>query len=143
MPRKTTKRKNSDSSIPLEAPQETTASEPVQPEEPQGLREESREESISVDYNKSEEVDERDPTPATPVESAHTTPPPAPGGGRRTRSPSSSVPTSRNLTHFYVGMNAQDSDRSPRMKRKRRRTISSTSRLRFIRTTKRRIKRSA
>jgi hypothetical protein len=80
MPRKTTKRKNSDSSIPLEAPQETTASEPVQPEEAQGLPKEYREESISVDYNEPEEVDERDPTPATLVESAHTTPSSVPRG---------------------------------------------------------------
>jgi hypothetical protein len=79
MPRRTTKRKKSDSSIPLEAPKENTASEPVQPEETQGLREESREESVSVDYNESD-VDEREPTPATPVESAHTTPSPVPRG---------------------------------------------------------------
>jgi hypothetical protein len=80
MPRKTTKRKNIDSSIPLEAPQETTASEPVQPEETQVFIEKSREESISVDYNESEEVYERDPTPTTPVESAHTSPSPVPRG---------------------------------------------------------------
>jgi hypothetical protein len=50
----------------------------VQPEETQGLPEESREESVSVDYNESEDVEKRDPAPATPVESTHTTPSPVP-----------------------------------------------------------------
>jgi hypothetical protein len=49
--------------MPLEAPQETTASEPMQPEETQGLPDESRAESVIRDYNEPEEVEERDPTP--------------------------------------------------------------------------------
>jgi hypothetical protein len=79
MPRRTTKRKKNDSSMPLEDPQGTTASKPVQPEETQGLPEESREEAVSVDYKESD-VDEREPTPAMPVESAHTTPSSVPRG---------------------------------------------------------------
>jgi hypothetical protein len=65
--------------MPLEDPQETTVTEPVQPEETQGLPERSREGSVSVDYNESD-VDEHEPTPATPVESAHTTPSSVPRG---------------------------------------------------------------
>jgi hypothetical protein len=61
----------------LEDPQGTTVTEPVQPEETQGLPEESQEESVSVDYTESD-VDAHEPTPATPVESAHTTPSSAP-----------------------------------------------------------------
>jgi hypothetical protein len=143
MPQKTTKRKNIDSSIPLEAPQTTTASEPVQPEETQGFIEKSKEEFISVDLNESEEVDEYEPTPATPVESAHTTPSPVPRGRQEDEESEHFGADFQNLTHFHVGTHARDSDRSPRMKRKRRRTLRSTSRLSFIRTTKRRIKRSA
>jgi hypothetical protein len=74
MPRKTTKRQKSDSSVPLEVPRETTASEPVQPEETQGVPDESREGSVIVDHDESAEVEEHDATPATPVELAHTTP---------------------------------------------------------------------
>jgi hypothetical protein len=65
--------------MPLEDPQGTTASEPVQPEETQGLPEESREEAVSLDYKESV-VDEREPTPTTPVELAHTTPSSVPRG---------------------------------------------------------------
>jgi hypothetical protein len=79
MPRRTAKRKNNDSAIPVEDFQGTTAIVPVQPEETQGLPEKSREESGSVDYNESD-VDEHEPTPATPVESAHTTPSHVPRG---------------------------------------------------------------
>jgi hypothetical protein len=74
MTRKTAKRRKSDSVTPLELPRETTASEPVQPEETQGIPDESREESANVGYEASAEVEEHDPTPPTPVESAHTTP---------------------------------------------------------------------
>jgi hypothetical protein len=49
------------------------ASEHVQPEETQGIPDESREESTNVGYEASAEVEEHDPTPTTPVESAHTT----------------------------------------------------------------------
>jgi hypothetical protein len=59
----------------------------VQHEETQGFIEESWEESISVDYNESEEVDEHEPTPATPVESAHTTPSPVPRGRQEDEEP--------------------------------------------------------
>jgi hypothetical protein len=74
MTRKTAKRRKSDSSVPLEVPRETTASEPVQPEETQGIPDESRKESTHVGREASAGVEEHDPTPATPVESAHTTP---------------------------------------------------------------------
>jgi hypothetical protein len=74
MTRKTTKRRKSNSSVPFEVPRETTALEPVQPEETQGIPDESREESANVGYEALAEVEEHDPTPATPVESAHTTP---------------------------------------------------------------------
>jgi hypothetical protein len=72
--RKTAKRRKSDSSVPLKFSRETTASEPVQPEETQGIPDESREESTNMGREASAGVDEHDPTPATPVESAHTTP---------------------------------------------------------------------
>jgi hypothetical protein len=62
----------------LEAPREATASEPVQPKETHGFPDESWEESVIVDYDESDEVEEHDPTPATPVESAQTTPPSIP-----------------------------------------------------------------
>jgi hypothetical protein len=143
MPRRTTKRKKSDSSIPLEAPKENTSSEPVQPEETQGLPEESREESVSVDYNESD-VDEPSPHRQGLWNPLIQLPHLSREGGRRTRSRICSVTTSmKGLTHFYGGTNARDSDRSRRMKRKRRRTLKSTSRVRFIRTPKRRITRSA
>jgi hypothetical protein len=71
---KTAKRRKNDSSAPLELSRETTASEPVQPWETQGNLDESREESTNVGREASAEVEEHDPTPATPVESAHTTP---------------------------------------------------------------------
>jgi hypothetical protein len=45
----------------------------VQPEETQGIPDESREESANVGYEASAEAEEHDPTPATPVESAQTT----------------------------------------------------------------------
>jgi hypothetical protein len=82
MPRSTTKRKKNDSSMPLEDPQGTKTSKSVQPEETQGLPEEVREESVNVDYNESD-VDEHEPTLATPVESAHTAPPPVRAAGER------------------------------------------------------------
>jgi hypothetical protein len=74
MPRETAKQRQSDASVPVEVPRETTVSEPVQPEETQGIPEESREESANVGYEASAEVEEHDPTPKTPVESAHTNP---------------------------------------------------------------------
>jgi hypothetical protein len=46
----------------------------VQPEETQGFLDEYREESVIVDYDESAEVEGHDPTPATLVESAHTSP---------------------------------------------------------------------
>jgi hypothetical protein len=52
----------------------STASEPVQPEDTQGILDESWEESVNMGREASTEVEEHDPTPATPVESAHTTP---------------------------------------------------------------------
>jgi hypothetical protein len=70
MPRRTSKRKNSDSAIPVDDIQETTET-PVQPEEFQ-------EELVRVNNNEAEDAYEPDPTPATPVESAHTTPSPVP-----------------------------------------------------------------
>jgi hypothetical protein len=74
MTRKTAKRQKNDSSIPLELSLETTATEPVQPEETQGIPDDSREESTNMGREASAEVEEHDPTSATPVESAHTTP---------------------------------------------------------------------
>jgi hypothetical protein len=74
MTRTTAKRRKSDSSVPLKVPRETTASKPVQPEETQGISDESREQSTNVGREASTGVEEHDPTPATPVESAHTTP---------------------------------------------------------------------
>jgi hypothetical protein len=58
MPQKTTKRQKSDSSVPLEVPRGTKASEPVQPEETQGIPDESRENSANVGYEASAEVEE-------------------------------------------------------------------------------------
>jgi hypothetical protein len=46
----------------------------VQREETQSIPDESREDSMNVGRGASPEVEEHDPTPATPVESAHTTP---------------------------------------------------------------------
>jgi hypothetical protein len=46
----------------------------VQPEETQGIPDESWEEFKKVGREASAGVDEHDPTPATPVKSAHTTP---------------------------------------------------------------------
>jgi hypothetical protein len=74
MPRKTTKRRKSDSSVPLEVPRETTVSEPVQPDKTQGITDESREEAINLGHDASVDVEEHDPTPATPVRSVHITP---------------------------------------------------------------------
>jgi hypothetical protein len=71
MARRTTKRKNSDSTLPVEETQGNTVTEPVQPEEPQ-------EEVGGGDDIEAENAFEADSTPATPVDSAHTTPSPAP-----------------------------------------------------------------
>jgi hypothetical protein len=46
----------------------------VQPEETQSILDEPREDFMNVGRGASPEVEEHDPTPATPVESAHTTP---------------------------------------------------------------------
>jgi hypothetical protein len=67
MTRKTAKRRKNDSSVPLELSRETTALEPVQPGETQGIPDESREESTNVGREASAEVEGT-------VESAHTTP---------------------------------------------------------------------
>jgi hypothetical protein len=82
MTRKTAKRRKSDSSVPLEIPRDIKASEPVQPEETQGILDESREEFANVGREAFAEVEEHDPTPAMPVESAHTTPSSEPYGKR-------------------------------------------------------------
>jgi hypothetical protein len=74
MTRKTAKRRKSESSVPLEVPRETTALEPVQPEETQGISDESREETVNMGREASTEVEKHDPTPVIPMESAHTTP---------------------------------------------------------------------
>jgi hypothetical protein len=71
MARKTTKRKNSDSTLPVEETPENTVTEPVQPEEP-------REEVEGRDDIEAEIASGADSTPATPVASAHTTSSPAP-----------------------------------------------------------------
>jgi hypothetical protein len=71
---KTAKRRKNDSSVPLELSRETTASEPVQLGETQGIPDESRDESTNVGREASAEVEENNPTPATPVEFTHTTP---------------------------------------------------------------------
>jgi hypothetical protein len=119
--------------MPLEDPQGITASEPVQPD--QGLPEESPEESVGVDYKESD-VDEREPTPATPVESAHTTPSSVPRG-RQEDEESDIFGDDRSDKLFW------------RDERPKQRSFSeddaenSTSRVRFIRTTKRWIIRSA
>jgi hypothetical protein len=60
MTRKTARRRKSESSVPLEVPRETTASEPVQTEETQGIPDVSREKSVNMGR------EEHDPTPATP-----------------------------------------------------------------------------
>jgi hypothetical protein len=109
-----TKRRKSDSSVPLEVPQETTASEPVQPEETHGSPDKSREESVIVDYNESAEVEERDPTPATPVESSHTTPSSVP---RRRQEDEESDP-------FDVDFNEESDIFSFRDERPRQRSFS-------------------
>jgi hypothetical protein len=72
MTRKTAKRKKGASEAPSEVPRESTASEPGQPEETQSI--ESRVDSINVGRGASPEVEEHDPTSATPVESAHISP---------------------------------------------------------------------
>jgi hypothetical protein len=80
----------------------STVSEPVQPEETQGIPDESREESMNLGYDASVDVEKHDPTPATPVESVHTTPSSEPVGGKRTRSRNLSTLTSmKNRTHTY------------------------------------------
>jgi hypothetical protein len=66
MARRTTKRKNSDSTLPVEETPENTATEPVQPEEPQ-------EELEGREDNEAGKASGADSTPATPVASAHTT----------------------------------------------------------------------
>jgi hypothetical protein len=57
--------------MPVEDFQEHTETEPVQPAEPQR-------EVAGVDDNEAENAYEPESTPATPVESAHTTPSPEP-----------------------------------------------------------------
>jgi hypothetical protein len=69
----------------------TTASEPLQPEETQGIPDESREESTNVGREASAEVEEHDPTPATPVEPLRH---PNREGGKRKRSRIRSMSTS-------------------------------------------------
>jgi hypothetical protein len=130
----TAKRKKSDSSVPLEVPRETTASEPVQPEKPQGIPDDSREESTNVGREASAEVEKHDPTPVTPVESAHTTPSSEPFDVERMRSRIRSMSTStRARIHSSIETtNARDKGRSQRTKRRRTRTLSSTLRPRFI-----------
>jgi hypothetical protein len=71
MPRRTTKRKTTDSTIPVEEFQGTTDTEPVQPEE-------SQEELLGAVNIEAVDAYEPDSTPATPMESAHTTPSPVP-----------------------------------------------------------------
>jgi hypothetical protein len=66
MTRKTAKRRKNDSLASSELSRETTASEPVQPGKNQGIPDESREESTNVGREASAEVEEHDPTPATP-----------------------------------------------------------------------------
>jgi hypothetical protein len=65
MTRKTTKRQKNDSPVPLELSRETTASEPVQPGETQGIPDKSREESTNVGHEASAKVEEHDPTPSS------------------------------------------------------------------------------
>jgi hypothetical protein len=139
MTRKTAKRWKGDSSVPLEVSRETTASEPVQPEETQGIPDKSREESVNMGWEASTEVEEHDPTPATPLRH------PNREGGKRMRSRIRSMSTStRARIHSYIQTtNANGNGRFPRMKRRRTRTLSSTSRLRFIPMIKRRTIRSA
>jgi hypothetical protein len=113
--------------MPLENRQETTASESVQPEETQGIPDESREESANVDYEASTEVAEHDSTPATPVESVHATPSSEP---RRRREDEESDPFDVDfntiLIYFRFGTNGHDSGRSRRTKQKQTRTSRST-----------------
>jgi hypothetical protein len=71
MARRATKRKISDSTGPIGETPENTVTEPVQPEEPQ-------EEVEGRDNTEAENAFGADSTPATPVESAHTTSSPAP-----------------------------------------------------------------
>jgi hypothetical protein len=124
MPRKTTKRRKSDSSVPLEVPRETTVSEPMQPEETQGIPDKSREESINLGHDASVDVEEHDPTPATPVESVHTTPSSEP---RRRQEDEESDPFDVDFDEGsdpYMYQN-DGNGRSRRMKRRRTRTLSS------------------
>jgi hypothetical protein len=93
------KRQKNDSPVPLELSLETTASEPVQLGETQSVPDKSQEESSNMGREASADVDEHDPTLATPVESAHTTPPSKP---RRRQEDEESDP-------FYVDFD-EDSD---------------------------------
>jgi hypothetical protein len=126
MTRKTAKRKKGAFEAPLEVPQETTASEPVQPEETQSIPNESRVDSMNVGRGASSEVEEHDPTPGTPVESAYTTPSSEP----RRRQMSTST-RARGHSPFRT-VNPDGESRSRKTKRRRTRTLSSTLRLRFI-----------
>jgi hypothetical protein len=65
----TAKWKKGGSEAPSEAPQETTVSEPMQPEETQRV---SRGVSTNSFFESSTDIEKRDSAPATPAESIHT-----------------------------------------------------------------------
>jgi hypothetical protein len=71
---KTVKRKNGAAEAPPDVPQETTASEPVQPEENHRVSRGVWTNSISIGRESSTDIEKRDSAPATPAESIYTTP---------------------------------------------------------------------